>query len=208
MIGSLRGTLLARGDGEVTVEVGGIGYRVLTTPGTVGALGPEGSECFVWVHHHLREDAQTLYGFARRSERDVFETLIGTHGVGPSLGRAIQSTHSPDALGVALANDDVAALCLVPGVGPKTAKRLLVELKSRLDLGEVDLRNLGERPPGSGGVPTGTTDAGTSARNDVREALASLGYHGDEINRVLTVLPPEGDAATLLREALGHLAVA
>ena len=117
MIGSLRGTLLDRTGTDVTVEVGGMGYRMSTTPATSGALGVEGSEVFVWVHHHIREDAQTLYGFAGREERDVFETLIGTHGVGPALGLAILSTHSPRALRLALATDDVSALCLVPGVG-------------------------------------------------------------------------------------------
>ena len=128
MIGSLRGTLLDRSGTDVTVEVQGMGYRLATTPATSGALGVEGAEVFVWVHHHLREDAQTLYGFATREERDVFETLIGTHGVGPALGLAILATHSPRALRVAIATDDVSALCLVPGVGRKTAQRLLVEL--------------------------------------------------------------------------------
>lgn len=142
MIGSLRGRLLARSGGDLVIEVGGLGYRVTTTPATSGALGAEGGEVFVWVHHHLREDAQTLYGFATLDERDVFETLIGTHGVGPALGLAILATHEPRGLRLALATDDLAALCLVPGVGKKTAQRLLVELKSRLDLGEVSLDSL------------------------------------------------------------------
>lgn len=203
MIGSLRGTLLDRTGTDVTVEVGGMGYRMSTTPATSGALGVEGTEVFVWVHHHIREDAQTLYGFAGREERDVFETLIGTHGVGPSLGLAILSTHSPRALRVALATDDVSALCLVPGVGRKTAQRLLVELKSRLELGEVDLRALDGEGGSTSDVPTGP-----SAHADVRDALVGLGYGNDEIAGVVGQLPLDGDASELLRQALQKLAVA
>ena len=203
MIGSLRGTLLDRTGTVVTVAVGGMGYRMSTTPATSGALGVEGSEVFVWVHHHIREDAQTLYGFAGREERDVFETLIGTHGVGPALGLAILSTHSPRALRLALATDDVSALCLVPGVGRKTAQRLLVELKSRLGgSGDVDLRAL----DADGASPSAAT--GPSAHADGREALVGLGYGNEEIAGVVGQLPLDGDASDLLRQALQKLAVA
>jgi holliday junction DNA helicase RuvA len=201
VIGSLRGTLLDRTGTDVTIEVAGVGYRLSTTPATSGALGLEGDTVFVWVHHHIREDAQTLYGFASSEERDVFEVLIGTHGVGPALGLAIMSTHSPRGLRLALATDDVSALCLVPGVGRKTAQRLLVELKSRLDLGEVDLRVVGDGGPTVTGGPA-------SAHADVRDALAGLGYASDEIAGAVAKLPPDGDSAELLRLALQQLAVA
>jgi Holliday junction DNA helicase RuvA len=200
MIGSLRGTLLDRGAGEVLVEVCGVGYRVTVTPSTTVALGNVGDEVFVHVHHHVREDAQTLFGFATRDERVAFEALIGAHGVGPSLALAILSVHTPAQLRAALAADDVAALCLVPGVGKKTAARLLVELKSRLDLGDVvDLTAIagdGERGP-----------AAASALADAREALANLGYGPDEIRDVLADLPADGDAGELVRSALKRLAV-
>ncbi len=202
MIGSLRGALLERSGTSVTVEVAGIGYRLTTTPATSGALGVEGDEVFVWVHHHIREDAQTLYGFTSREERDVFETLIGTHGVGPALGLAILSVHDPYALRLALASDDLAALCLVPGVGRKTAARLLIELKSRLDLGAIDLT---DATSNGSSLSSGTPP---SAQSDVREALSALGYGADEIAKVVTQIPIEGDAAELLRQALRHLAVA
>jgi len=203
VIGSLRGTLLDRSGTDVTVEVGGLGYRMQTTPATSGALGLEGTEVFVWVHHHIREDAQTLYGFASRDERDDFEVLITTHGVGPALGLAILSTHSPRGLRLAIATDDVSALCLVPGVGRKTAQRLLVELKSRLILGEVDLRALDGATVANGhGATTPSPHA------DVREALAGLGYGSDEIAGVVGKLPADGDSAELLRQALLQLAVA
>ena len=200
MIGSLRGELLDRADAELLVEVNGLGYRVSVTPATVGAVGEVGATVFLHVHHHRREDAETLYGFTSIEERRVFETLIGTHGVGPSLGLAILSVHSPLGLRHVLANDDVAALCLVPGVGKKTAARLLVELKSRLDLPEA-----GSTVDLSAGAVVST---GGSVRSDVREALGALGYGADEIGRVLADLPAEGETSELLRTALQRLAAA
>ena len=208
MIGSLRGMLLDRatGDGELLVEVGGVGYRVVAAPTTALALGDVGDEVFVWVHHHVREDAQTLYGFATRDERVTFEALLGAHGVGPSLALAILSVHAPAALARILAEDDVGALCLVPGVGKKTAARLLVELRSRLHIPD-----LGPTPAGGpgGGVAGNGASGGPappSARTDVREALAGLGYAADEIHTAVAELPDDGDASQLLRQALQRLA--
>ena len=130
---------------------------------------------FLHVHHHIREDGQTLYGFATREERATFQVLIGTHGVGPALAMAILATHPPAALVDVVAGGDIAALTLVPGVGRKTAERLLVELKSRLSVPVLD--------------PVGGAAAGGSAIGDVREALAGLGYAPEEIRDALRELP-------------------
>jgi Holliday junction DNA helicase RuvA len=200
MIGSVRGELLDRLDDELLVEVNGLGYRVSVTPATVIEVGEVGSKVFLHVHHHRREDAETLYGFTSIEERRVFETLIGTHGVGPALGLAILSVHSPLGLRHVLATDDVAALCLVPGVGKKTAARLLVELKSRLALPD------GADPVVAVDATSQGTDA--TARADVREALGALGYGADEIGRALAELPVEGESSELLRLALQRLAAA
>jgi Holliday junction DNA helicase RuvA len=197
VIGSLRGTLRDRSlDGDVLIEVAGVGYRVIVAPTASPAVGEIGDDVFLWIHHHIREDAQTLYGFASREERVCFEALLGAHGVGPALALAILSVHGPGALREVIATQDVSALCLVPGVGNKTAARLLVELQSRLDLPDIDLT------PTPGAVPAG------SVRRDVTEALAGLGYGPDEVRRVVDDLPAEGDPADLLREALRRLAVA
>lgn len=199
MIGSVRGTLLDRGEAEVTVEVAGVGYRIVVSPTTAVSLGDPGDAVFCWVHHHQREDAQVLYGFLTSDERRCFEALIGAHGVGPALALAILSVHSPVALARVVAEDDIGALCLVPGVGKKTAARLLIELKSRLsvpDLGEV--RVGGEAPARTGG----------NARSDVRDALAGLGYTDGEVREVMNELPDDGDAGSLLRDALQRLATA
>jgi holliday junction DNA helicase RuvA len=198
MIGSLRGTLTDRTlTGEVLVEVTGVGYRVVVSPSTAIAIGEVGDEVYLYVHHHIREDNQTLYGFPSRDERIAFEALLGAHGVGPALALAILSVHPPAALARVLADDDLAALCLVPGVGKKTAARLLVELKSRLDIPDLDAAGApGGGPNGHGGSP----------RSDVHDALAGLGYGPDEIRDAVRDLPVDGDASTLLREALRRLA--
>lgn len=201
MIGSLRGVLLDRtAAGDALIEVGGVGYRVTVPTGTLAALGELGSAVFVHVHTHVREDALVLYGFSTRDERICFEALLGAHGVGPTLALAILSALSPSALRRALASDDVDSLCAVPGVGKKTAARLLLELKSRLD---VDLGDDGATMPPGG---TGAADR----RADVRAALSGLGYGPDEVREAVGALPDDGvdrPVDELLRLALRQLAV-
>ncbi|CAN5269976.1 Holliday junction branch migration protein RuvA [soil metagenome] len=199
MIGSLRGTLVDRSATEVIVEVAGVGYRLKVTPATAVAVGDLGDEVLVHIHHHVREDAQTLFGFVSRAERVCFEALIGAHGVGPALALAILSVHDPDALRRLLAGDDLGALCLVPGVGKKTAARLLVELKARLALPAVETAALAGATSNGG--------EGRTARGDVRDALAGLGYGPDEVREALFDLTDEGDSSVLLKKALQRLAV-
>ncbi len=199
MIGSLRGTLVDRSArGEVVIEVGGVGYRATVAPATVAAVGQPGSAVMLHTHLHVREDALTLYGFTTRDDRDCFEALIGAHGVGPALALAILSVHGPADLRRALAEGDIDALTLVPGVGRKTAARLLIELKSRLDVGDL--------APETVAVLVGAD--GPTARSDLREALAGLGYETDEIGAVLHELPADGEVEDLLRNALRLLAAA
>lgn len=204
MIGSLRGTFLERSpEGELLVEVSGVGYRVLAGPATAARLGDIGAEVRVWTHHHVREDAQVLYGFAGREERSAFEALISAHGVGPALALAILSVHEPIALRRVLADDDVSALCLVPGVGKKTAARLLVELKSRLELPDGDV---GAAVAAAAGDPAGNGSASPgSVRADVRDALAALGYSPDEIVVATRELPEGDDVSALVSEALRRM---
>ena len=198
MIGSLRGILLDRSaKGDVLVEVGGVGYRVQVPTSAHRVLGELGSPVFLHVHTHVREDALVLYGFSTADERVAFEALLGTHGIGPAVALAILSVHSPAALARAVAGDDVDALTLVPGIGKKTAARLLLELKSRLDLpSEVEFS-----------VVT-SASAETSPRNEVRNALAALGYGVEEVREAVRTLPEDGAVEDLLRTALRQLAVA
>ena len=193
MIGSLRGEVIERhADGTVLVEVGGVGYLVTVSQRTMAELEPS-TNTFLYVHHHIREDAQTLYGFANREERGTFQVLIATHGVGPALAMAVLATHPPLAIVDIVANNDVAAMSLVPGVGKKTAERLIVELRDRLSIPVLENAGGG----GGGGQ--------SSAVADVREALTGLGYGTDEVRDVLRDLSGDTDASSLLREALKSL---
>src|SRR4051812_43259876 len=178
--------------GEVLVEVGGVGYRVNVPLSAIAEL-EAGANTFLFTHLHVRDDAMVLYGFPTRDERDTFEALIGATGVGPKLALAILSAHNPTSLRRCLADDDLDGLTLVPGVGKRTAQRLLIELKARLELPDVDL----------------TTIAGSStssARAEVRDALTNLGYSPDEVRETLGQLADDGTVEELLRDALRLLA--
>jgi Holliday junction DNA helicase RuvA len=210
MIGSLRGVVLDRvgrtGQGaEILLEVGGVGYRVLVPSGALGQIGGPGSPAFLYVHTHVREDAIVLYGFLSRDERVCFEALIAAHGVGPAVALALLSVHSPSALQRAVLGDDTDALMLVPGIGKKTATRLLVELKTNLDieLESGDLHVVAETDPRSSSpqIP-----GRAATRAEVRAALSSLGYGADEIRRALGRMPGDGDLEEQIRAALRELA--
>ncbi len=214
MIGYLRGTVIERrpvGDTavEIVLDVGGVGYRVLVSPrlastfGSIGSHAANGSAATTGaaslaalsIHTHVREGAITLYGFADPEERRAFELLLGAHGVGPALALAIVSVHGPSRLVEIVAGDDIDALTLVPGVGRKTAMRLLVDLKSRF--GELD-GSLASVTALLGGTP--------SPAGDVADALSQLGYGPEEIRGAVRSLPAEGSAEELLRAALRELA--
>ena len=195
MIGSVRGTVIERhANGEVLVEVGGVGYRVNVPLSALGPVGEPGAAVFLHIHTHVREDALILFGFPTADERYCFEALIGAHGVGPALALSLLSVHPPAALRRAVATDDVDMLTSVPGIGKKTAARLLIELKARLDEGSEVL----EYANGS--------DALNGPRASVRVALASLGYSADEVREAVRDLPDEGTEQELLRLALRTMA--
>ena len=203
MIGSLRGVVLERAAaataGEVLIEAGGVGYRVAVPTGTL-ALAEPGASFFLHVHTHVREDAIVLYGFATRAERLAFEALVSVHGVGPALALAILSTHGPAALQRVVLTEDADALKMVPGIGAKTAVRLLLELRSKFDL--VDLGEPFDVVVGGADAVPASVDA----RSDVRAALASLGSGADEIREAVRQLPAGDDPGELLRTALQQLA--
>lgn len=200
MIGSLRGTLIDRDPrGGVVVEANGVGYDVHVTVSTAATLGELGSLVFLRVFTRVREDAITLYGFPTAEEKRCFEALLAAHGVGPSMALALLGMHTPSALRTIVAMEDATALSQVPGIGKKTAARLLVELKAKFDV-DLDTELIDIASP--------VTVAGvSSARADVAAALNGLGYSGDEIRRVVAALPAEGRTEELLRLALRELAV-
>ena len=213
VIGLLRGAMVVRtGEGEVIVDVGGVGYRVAVTPATAAALvrAGSGSEATLYVHTHVREDAIVLYGFVHDDERRCFEVLLGSHGVGPALALGIMAALSPAALSTAVLEEDLDTLCTVPGVGRKTAARLLIELKSRLDLPDLSLPDGAAtvvRGRGGGGAAgeSGLRGSRTS-RAEARAALSELGYAPDEIRGALDGLRDDVGVEEMLRLALRELA--
>ena len=191
MIGSLRGVVLERfAPMTVLVEVGGVGYLCNVTSQAFAELEPT-VPVLLHTHHHIREDAQTLYGFVSRHERDTFDVLIATHGIGPAMAMAILSTYTPTALVGIVASNDVAGLTVVPGVGKKTAERLMVELKSRLSLDDV--------------AGPDSSESVQSSAADVREALTALGYGADEIRDTMRQLNSSEGTESMLRDALALL---
>lgn len=199
LIGSIRGELVGRTfESEVVVDVGGVGYRLTITPSATRSAGAIGSQVFFYVHTHVREDAIMLYGFVDELELRCFESLIAAQGVGPSLAMSILSHLSPSNLSVAVREDDVDTLCSVPGVGRKTAAKLVIDLKSRLEVLEMASSSVSAR---------GVCSSERSARSEAREALVELGYRPDEIRKVLEGIQAEVGVEELLRLALRELAV-
>ncbi len=190
MIGSLRGVVLERSsESTVLLEVGGVGYLVNVTPRTLAELEPT-SQAFLHIHHHVREDAVTLFGFRERTELSAFETLLGAHGVGPTMAMAILATHSPHVLADIVATADIGALTMVPGVGKKTAERLMIELKGKMNIPMLEVESNGSAP---------------SVIGDVRDALIGLGYSADEVRLVLREVGAISSPEEALRSALTML---
>jgi holliday junction DNA helicase RuvA len=163
MIGQLRGRLTDKRPNQVLVDVGGVGYLVQVPLSTYAALGELHTEVTLLIHTHVREDALTLYGFLSSREKHFFEMLLSASGVGPSLALKILSGMSVEELVPAIRGGDLARLTKIPGVGRKTAERIVVELKDKLDAVTIEV----ERPAAS-------SPAGIEA--DVVSALVNLGY--------------------------------
>lgn len=132
MIASLKGKILSKGADGVIVDVGGVGYHVNVPLGSLSNLPDRGSETFLNIHTHVREDAIQLYGFTKEEEKKVFVTLLGINGIGPKLGLAILSGMPVERFMGAVYNEDVSSLTTIPGLGKKTASRLILELREKL----------------------------------------------------------------------------
>ncbi len=195
MIGQLRGRLTDKRPNQVLVDVGGVGYLVQVPLSTFAALGELHTEVTLLIHTHVREDALSLYGFLSSREKHFFEMLLSASGVGPALALKILSGMSVDELVPAIRASDLARLTKIPGVGRKTAERMVVELKDKLDAVTVEA----ERPAAS-------SPAGVEA--DVVSALVNLGYDARTAEGAVTDAKREAGAGTfekLLRAALQAL---
>lgn len=188
MIAHLRGRLLAKGPQEAVVDVGGVGYRVHIPVSTFARIGDEGSEVALRVHTHVREDAIALFGFLTAAEQAVFERLISVSGVGPRLAVNILSGIEAPDLAAALGASDLARLTRIPGVGKKTAERLIVELKDKM-------------PPLLAPAPEAVA-AATTLKDDLLSALSHLGYSRPEAERAVDRTLREVDRGARFEEAL------
>ena len=195
MIGQLRGRLTDKRPNQVLVDVGGVGYLVQVPLSTYAALGELHTEVTLLIHTHVREDALTLYGFLSSREKHFFEMLLSASGVGPSLALKILSGMSVEELVPAIRGGDLAQLTKIPGVGRKTAERIVVELKDKLDAVTVEV----ERPAAS-------SPAGIEA--DVVSALVNLGYEARAAEGAVAEARRENGAGNfekLLRASLQSL---
>lgn len=191
MIAFLTGTVAGVADGSALIDVHGVGYRVAMSASSLAALPREGDEVTVHTYLHVREDEMSLFGFESVAEREAFELLIGVTGVGPKLALAVLSSMRPDALAEAVARDDAALIATVPGVGKKTASRIILDLKDKLGV-----------PEGIGGAPSAAPDA----LDEARQALLSMGFTAAEVAVAVTGYDgARDDAQALLRHALRRL---
>jgi holliday junction DNA helicase RuvA len=191
MIGSIRGRIASKTPPQLMVEVGGVGYEVEAPMSTFFLLPSVGEEVFLLTHLVVREDAHILYGFGTHDERRLFRSLIKVSGVGPKIALALLSGINVEAFALCVQNQDIAALTKVPGIGRKTAERLVVEMKDRLGPPSETVVNAVAGPPG------------VNPEAEAFGALVALGYKPAEATRLLKAAGP-GTHSTeeLIRRAL------
>ena len=195
MIGSLRGRLTMKQAPSVIIECHGVGYEVETPMSTFLELPRIGDELFLFTHLVVREDAQMLYGFATEEERALFRMLIRISGVGAKMGLAVLSAMSVDGFRRCVEYEDAASLVKVPGIGKKTAERLIIEMRDRID-----------KPSARSGATRVETEAG--AKSEAVDALISLGYKPREVQKLIGELDVDGKSAEdIIRLALRQVAL-
>ncbi|MBW7983315.1 Holliday junction branch migration protein RuvA [Enterobacillus tribolii] len=198
MIGRLRGIILEKQPPEVLLEANGVGYEVQMPMTCFYELPDQGKEAVIFTHFVVREDAQLLYGFNNKQERALFRELIKVNGVGPKLALAILSGMSAQQFVTAVEKQEIATLVKLPGVGKKTAERLVVEMKDRFRGLSGDLFNTVSDLPRP--VASNTVQ---DAEAEAVAALISLGYKPQEASRMISkIAKPGSDSETLIRDAL------
>jgi Holliday junction DNA helicase RuvA len=192
MIAHLRGKLIAKHPNQAIVETGGVGYDVTISVPTFSELPAAGQEIALHIHTHVREDAIALFGFLRAEEKQLFEKLISVSGIGPKLAITILSGMAASDMVNAIRGNDVARLTRIPGIGKKTAERMVLELRDKL-------QTFGAPPP---------VAAATPAEEDVLSALVNLGYQRATAERAVAAAARGGNGATfdaLFRDSLAAL---
>ena len=194
MIGSLRGKLTSKRAPQIIVECQGVGYEVETPMSTFLDLPGIGQDLFLHIHMLVREDAQILYGFASEQERSFFRNLLRISGVGAKMGLAILSAMSVAEFQRCVEYEDAATLVRIPGVGKKTAERLIIEMRDKIDKSTS--------APGATRVPVEV-----SPRSEAVDALIALGYKASEVNKLIGAMDADGQSAEdIIRRALRQAA--
>jgi holliday junction DNA helicase RuvA len=194
MIAHLRGKLLVKHPNQAIVETAGVGYDVTITVPTFSDLPAAGSEVALHIHTHVREDQIALYGFLRPAEKLLFEKLLTVSGIGPKLGITILSGMPADEMAGAIRGNDVARLTRIPGIGKKTAERMVLELRDKL--------------PAAGTAAAPAVAATSATEEDVLSALLNLGYQRAAAEKVLALVAKNGKGGSfdaMFRDALSAL---
>ena len=194
MIARLSGTLLEKNPPHIVIDVNGVGYEVEAPLGVFSELPENGKQVAILIHHHFSQDSQTLYGFASLGERELFRKLLKISGIGAKMALNILSGASGDELARYVSMGDVASLTRVPGIGKKTAERIIMELRDKLE----DL-TLG----GTGSAASGVAPVSTDPATEASHALAALGYKPAEVSRMVSAVAESGmDAEEIIRKSL------
>lgn len=196
MIAFLKGIFVGRTVGSAFIDVGGVGYEVGMSQNSLSKLPAVGEKVEVFTYLQVRDDGVSLYGFSSMEEKALFEKLITVSGVGPKVALAALSSFTPEGFAQAIADQDVARVQKIPGVGKKTASRIILELKGSLDQGLQNLFTAEE---------TGSAAAGDEALATAREALLSMGFTSTEVELSLKGAPEGASDSALLQYALKRL---
>jgi len=208
VIGRLSGTLAEKFPPEILIECGGVGYEVTMPMTSIYALPEINEKAIIYTHFVVREDAQLLYGFANKTERKLFRLLIKVNGVGPKLALAVLSAMSADQFVNCVGHDDVSGIVKIPGVGKKTAERLLIEMRDRLKDWQISTL---QPISGDGILPLSANDENESTfintfnndKGDAMNALVSLGYKQAQADRAVKKVYTEGmSSENIIRHAL------
>lgn len=191
MIAHLRGKLIARHPNQAVIETGGVGYDVTISVPTFSELPPLEAEVALFIYTHVREDQLALYGFLRAEEKQLFEKLITVSGIGPKLAITILSGMAAQELGNAIRGNDVARLTKIPGIGRKTAERLVLELRDKL--------------PVAGQEVAAVVPAFTVGQEDVLSALVNLGYQRAAAEKAVASMAKDGSFDAMFRGALAAM---
>ncbi|MDO4266256.1 MAG: Holliday junction branch migration protein RuvA [Eubacteriales bacterium] len=209
MIQFIHGILSEISEGYIVVEASGVGYGIFVPATVLPELPPAGEEIRVYTHFSVREDGQTLYGFMNREDREMFRQLLSVNGVGPKGALGILSVLRPDDLRMAIISADAKGISRAPGIGQKTAQRIILDLKDKIDAEAVLAHGGGVRMSdlAAGSADSGTMESGSGPQAEAVEALITLGYSRAEAGRAVRRVS-DGETLTteeILKRALKSL---